>query len=277
MRLICFEHADQFRSAAEQWLTIAERENNLLITAMVVGAKQVDNSSRAWLVTSGESPQLALFQTPSQYLLLSQGDREAAGWAAAKIEGDLPGVAGPASVAQTFAEPWAARTGCVAKLNGEMTLFAAERIEPFRAPGGSFREARPDELDRLQPLAVAAARDMNLPRPEQNPATIAKGLRRAVAEGRQFVWEAGPSICAMASYVAALPSGGARIRGVYTPPEFRGNGYGTAVSGALAERLLGGGQSWVALFADNANPVSTGIYRRLGFQPLRVYLSVRFE
>ena len=276
MRLIAFERAGAFRAAAESWLAAAERENNLLITAMVA-ATHIENSSRGWLVKSGESPQLALFQTPSQYLLLSGGNAEAAGWAGEDLEADLPGVSGPASAAEVFAERWAARGGRAAKLNGEMTFFAAEHIAAFRRPSGSFREARSDEFDRLEPLAVAAARDMNLPRPEQNPATLAKGLRRAIAEGRQFVWVDGASICAMASYVAALPGGGARIRGVYTPPEFRGNGYGTAVSGALAERLLSHGQSWVSLFADNANPVSTGIYRRLGFQPGRVYLSVRFE
>ena len=276
MRLIGFARAGEFRAAAEPWLASAERENNLLITAMV-SATQVESSSRGWMVTSGGSPQLALFQTPSQYLLLSGGNSEAASWAPANVEADLPGVAGPASVADAFAEQWSKRTGCAANRNGEMTFFTAEHIAPFRRPGGSFREARAHEFDRLQTLAVAAARDMNLPQPEQNPATIAKGLLRAITEGRQFVWEDGPSICAMASYVAALPAGGARIRGVYTPPEFRGTGFGTAVSGALAERLLGGGQSWVSLFADNANPVSTGIYRRLGFQPGRVYLSVRFE
>jgi predicted GNAT family acetyltransferase len=261
MRLIGFARAGAFRAAAEPWLAAAERDNNLLITAMVA-AIQTKTPSRGWLVTSGEAPQLALFQTPSQYLLLSEGNAEAAG---------------PAPVAEIFAERWSERAGCAANRNGEMTFFTAEYIVPFRRPSGSFRKARADEFDNLHPLAVAAARDMNLPRPEQNSGTIAKGLRRAIAQGRQFVWEDGPSICAMASYVAALSCGGARIRGVYTPPEFRGSGYGTAVSGALAEWLLGSGQQWVSLFADNANPVSTGIYRRLGFQPWRVYLSVRFE
>jgi predicted GNAT family acetyltransferase len=276
MRLIGFARAGAFRAAAEPWLAAAERDNNLLITAMVA-AIQTKTPSRGWLVTSGEAPQLALFQTPSQYLLLSEGDAEAAGRAATDVAADLPGVAGPAPVAEIFAERWSERAGCAANRNGEMTFFTAEYIVPFRRPSGSFRKARADEFDNLHPLAVAAARDMNLPRPEQNSGTIAKGLRRAIAQGRQFVWEDGPSICAMASYVAALSCGGARIRGVYTPPEFRGSGYGTAVSGALAEWLLGSGQQWVSLFADNANPVSTGIYRRLGFQPWRVYLSVRFE
>jgi GNAT superfamily N-acetyltransferase len=276
MRLIAFAKAAEFQKAAGPWLSGAERENNLLITALA-GAVRQEGSSSGWLVMSGAAPQLALFQLPSQYLLLSGGEGEAAAKAAVGLDADLPGVAGPASVVEDFAKAWSERTGRVPALNGEMTFFTAERIAPFRRPIGSLRPAVDNEFHRLEPMALAAARDMKLPGPEQNPAVVEKGLRRAIAEGRQFVWADGDSIHAMASYVPALPTGGARIRGVYTPSEFRGNGYGTAVSGALAELLLGAGQAWVCLFADNANPTSTRIYRRLGFQPERLYQSVRFE
>ena len=68
-------------------------------------------------------------------------------------------------------------------------------------------------------------------------------------------------------FAPSLPHGGARIGMVYTIPEFRGRGYGAAITGSLARVLLEGGQRWVSLFADDLNPTSTGIYRRLGFQP----------
>jgi len=41
----------------------------------------------------------------------------------------------------------------------------------------------------------------------------------------------------------------------------------TAITGSLAQLLLDEGQAWVSLFADAANPVSNGIYQRLGFKP----------
>ena len=79
------------------------------------------------------------------------------------------------------------------------------------------------------------------------------------------MWVVGSTVRALASYADGLCDRGARIRGVYTPPEFRRRGYGTAITGALAQMLLDSGQAWVALFADNANLTSTGMYRRLGF------------
>jgi hypothetical protein len=274
MNLLSFGTAAEFQAAAEAWLASAERENNPLLTA--VAAARHDGPSRGWMIASDEGPQLALFQSPPHYVLLSRGIIEAARWAAEILDTDLPGVFGPVDLARAFAAGWSERTGRLTVLNGEMTFFTLERVTPFRRPKGSLRAAIEKDFDGLMPIAIAAASEMNLPKPEQDPEQVHKGLRRAIAEARQFVWADGSSIRATASYVGALARGGARIRGVYTPPEFRGRGYGTAVTGSLAEWLLAGGQDWVSLFADNANPVSTEIYRRLGFQAGCVYRSVRF-
>ncbi len=81
----------------------------------------------------------------------------------------------------------------------------------------------------------------------------------------------------LASYAESLDDAGARIGLVYTRPELRGRGYGTAITGSLAQLLLNEGQAWVCLFADNANPVSNGIYQRLGFQPELTYRTWLFD
>lgn len=276
MRLAAFARAVEFQQAAESWLATSERENNLVITTMAAAVRH-ESSFRGWLVMHDNRPVLALIQIPAQYLLLSAATPEAAAWAAASLPAELPGVSGPAIAVDTFAKCWSEHIGCAAVLNGEMTFFTADRIAPFRKPPGALRQATGGEFEPLFRMSLEAGRDMNLPGPEQNPQSIEKGLRRTIAEGRQFVWAEGVSIRAMASYVSALSGGGARIRWVYTPPACRGSGFGTAVSGALAEWLLGSGQAWVSLFANNANPTATGIYRRLGFQPGPVFRSVRFE
>ena len=276
MQLLPFATAAAFGEAAGRWLEADERDNNLILS-VYHGAVRRGDASRSWLVSGDTGPQLALWQSPPHYLLLSQGSAEAAGWAAERIEAELPGVMGPAAVADAFAERWARGHSQTAHLNSAMTFYALDRLAPFRRPGGGMRRAAPEEFERLAPLAAAAAREMNLPLPEQKPVEGEKGLRRALADGKQFVWAEGDSIRAMAAYAEALPHGGARIRGVYTPAEFRGRGYGSAIVGTLTEMLLEGGQGWVSLFADNANPTSTGIYRRLGFEPRLIFKSWRFD
>ena len=152
-----------------------------------------------------------------------------------------------------------------------MTFYTLDRVEPFRHPGGNLRHATLADLDDLRPLAIAAARDMNLPLAEQNPEEVERRIRRNIAGARQFMWTEDSSIRAIAGYAEALADAGARIGLVYTPPPLRGRGYGTAITGSLAQLLLDEGQAWVSLFADNANPVSNGIYQRLGFRPERNY------
>jgi predicted GNAT family acetyltransferase len=71
----------------------------------------------------------------------------------------------------------------------------------------------------------------------------------------------------MAGYAAlvATPSGAVgRVGPVYTPPEHRGNGYGTAVTAVVVGHLLGEADT-VMLFTDDANPTSNHVYENLGF------------
>jgi hypothetical protein len=52
------------------------------------------------------------------------------------------------------------------------------------------------------------------------------------------------------------------------PPDLPGVVGPSAVADAFSAEWW---QAWVSLFADNSNPVSNGIYRRLGFRPELVY------
>ena len=217
-------------------------------------------------------------QTPlDAHVTISDGGIEAAGWAARLLPPDLPGIVGPSEVADAFSSEWCARTSQSAHLHWEMTFYTLERVEPFTHPGGSLRRAPFADLDHLRPLAIAAAKAMNLPAAEQHPEEIETRIRRNIAGNRQFQWTDGSSIQAIAGYAESLPDAGARIGLVYTPPELRGRGYGTAITGSLAQLLLNEGQAWVSLFADNANPVSNGIYRRLGFKPELSYRTWLFK
>ena len=148
-----------------------------------------------------------------------------------------------------------------------MIFYTLDRVEAFRRPPGELRRATIDDFDALLPLAIAAAQDMNLPTMEQIPEEVEKRVRRSVAGNQLFFWVEESSIQAIAAYAETIGKAGARVGLVYTRPELRGRGYGTAITGSLAQLLLDEGQAWVSLFADTANPVSNGVYQRLGFKP----------
>jgi predicted GNAT family acetyltransferase len=72
-------------------------------------------------------------------------------------------------------------------------------------------------------------------------------------------------------------SGMSRIAPVYTPPEHRGHGYGSAVTADAARWALDHDAEHVLLFTDLANPVSNSIYQRIGFVPVADALDVTFR
>jgi len=274
MRLLRFGSAAAFEAAAGSWMAADERTNNLILSRL--HAVRFNDEVRSWLVMDGDAPQLALLETPL-HLVLSGGSVQAAEYLAKDLEIDVMQFVGPAQVADACAEHLTHKTGRAGLLSMDMTFYTIDCVEPFSSPAGCIRTATRAELDELAPLALAAEREMHVAQEQPDAEAIQSTLRQAIDDGQQSVWLEGSAIRAIASYVSPFKHAGARIRGVYTLPEFRGRGYGTAITGALAERLLKGGQRWVALFADNANPTSTGIYRRLGFQAHSVFRTWRFE
>lgn len=52
---------------------------------------------------------------------------------------------------------------------------------------------------------------------------------------------------------------------MWTPPDLRGTGFGTAVTAAATTAAMAAGARQVCLYTDLANPVSNAIYARIGF------------
>ena len=145
---------------------------------------------------------------------------------------ELPGVSGPVENVTAVADVWTRRTGGTTKVALASRLFRlGELIPPVTT--GQAREATEDDLDLLvkwrddfeiEALGFQRAHD-------EGPASI-----RRMFENRDSVilWEDGGKAVAWA--VASAPIGGmSRVGPVYTPPEHRAHGYGSAVTAAVSQ------------------------------------------
>ncbi|MGB3438017.1 MAG: GNAT family N-acetyltransferase [Actinophytocola sp.] len=184
-------------------------------------------------------------------------------WLAADPE--LPGVSGPVENVTAVADVWTRRTGGTTKVALASRLFRlGELIPPVTT--GQAREATEDDLDLLvtwrddfeiEALGFQRARD-------EGPASI-----RRMFENRDSVilWEDGGKAVAWA--VASAPIGGmSRVGPVYTPPEHRAHGYGSAVTAAVSQHARDAAADDVILFTDLSNPVSNSIYQKIGYRPV---------
>ena len=148
-------------------------------------------------------------------------------------------------------------------------IYQLERVTPVQNVPGTYRPmtAADQELYIEWKMALfAEAFGEPLPR-ERAERHVQLRLETPASAGGLRFWCVDGQPVSMAGYKGPTPRG-IRIDPVYTPPEFRGCGYASAVTAALSQELLDSGRSFVFLFTDLANPTSNHIYQTIGYQPV---------
>ncbi len=190
---------------------------------------------------------------------------------------ELPGVSGRRPAVEAFAAAWAERTGVEQVVTMNQCLFRlGELAPPTDVPGGPVGGTE-DDLDLLADWRMAFVTEALTDR----TATLAEAteqVRSSLTMGNgQILWRVAGVPVAFAAVGRPMEGATSLIGPVYTPAEFRGRGYGSAVTAAAARWALDRGAEHVLLFTDLANPVSNSIYRRLGFRAVSDELEVSFR
>ncbi|KAA0091469.1 GNAT family N-acetyltransferase [Mycolicibacterium sp. P1-18] len=186
--------------------------------------------------------------------------------ALAPVRADLPAVRGTASTAAAFSQAWAEVTGVTATTSFTETLYRLGELASPDGVAGKPRLADDQDADMLagwfDAFFVEAFGTTSDP-------AARRGVFRDVADagGHVVLWTVDGEPVAMARVHGCL-MGMSRIGPVYTPTQHRGRGYGAAVTAQAVRHAWSHGARDVVLFADDANPVSNRIYRRLGFVPV---------
>jgi GNAT superfamily N-acetyltransferase len=224
----------------------------------------------AWLADPAGAVAAVALRTPPRGLLISALPPGAAGTLAEVAPPGLPGASGRVDVVGAFAAAYAARTGATAVLDKSLRLYRlTEPARPGPVPG-RLRVAGADDVDLCARWFVDFTEDAHVARDPDSRGDTA----RVVASGRMLLWEVDGRPVAMVGH--SVPSAGVtRVGPVWTPPEHRRHGYATAATAELAGRLRERGE--VVLYADDANPTSTGIYLRIGFRPVGEWQDWRLE
>lgn len=185
----------------------------------------------------------------------------------------LPEVGGPRDRAEAFAVAWCDRTDASVRERTAMRLFALTSLTPPWGVRGQVRRGTEADVTLLARWHGEFATEVGDERPAGEDAE--EEVRRQLRSGAaHLLWCVDGESVSHAGTRAPV-AGMSRIGPVYTPPEHRGHGYGSAVTAAAATWALAAGARHVVLFTDLANPVTNAIYPRLGFRP--VHDAVDFE
>lgn len=171
----------------------------------------------------------------------------------------LRGASGPAeAVDAVVAALW---PGAPSTKMGQRLFRLDELIEPSGVTGsGSVAGDQDREVIRAWFVAFMSEADAV----ERNAERAAD---RALDERGCFLWRDADGETVSLAVRRRVMAGSARVGPVYTPPQRRGRGYGSAVT-ALATRSILDEGAVPVLFTDLANPTSNKIYRALGYQPV---------
>jgi uncharacterized protein len=142
-------------------------------------------------------------------------------------------------------------------------IYECRAVEFQRHVSGLRRVAEPADRGTLAAWAQRlSAEALN------EEVTDAEALARVdnhIAHGAMHIWEDDRRVVAVAAAVAPTPHG-IRINNVYTPPEWRGRGYASALVASLGQAMLDSGRDFTFLHTDLSNPTSNRLYARIGYR-----------
>ncbi len=276
MQVHSFTDPGAFLARAEPWLLERITENNLVLGIAINARNQPGiYGDQLWfgLVTQGDTPMLAALRTAPRPAVMSLGEPTAVPAlveAMLREQPDNPGVIGPVALAEALANAW---VGVAWRRAMAMRAYELTAVLPDeRRPEGALRPVRDDEHLQLTRWIEGFRRDAHL----RDPTPATEVAARMMQGARAWFFEVDGQPVATVAGSADLP-GAARIGMVYTPPELRGHGYGSAATAALSARLLDGGVGACFLFTDLDNPTSNAIYQRIGYRAVCDYADLQFD
>lgn len=255
-----------------------EVQNNLPIS-FIKNEQGYDTS--AWLMSSVKDTdghvRLVSACTPPFNLVLyeprNQPDAEAVHFLVNKLRElkfKLPGVLAEQNLAHRFASLYADEGNYHVHIS--MKVMRLDKVETLtRAPGRS-RPLQENDLFFTPYWERAFGEECNVEFysiPEH-----AEKIKKRLGRNTHFIWEDG--IPVSQAVHGRSTENGAVVNGVYTPPYYRGKGYASSVVADLSQHLLDKGYSFCCLFADALNPISCGIYRKIGYIDQCVVDDVKF-
>jgi ribosomal protein S18 acetylase RimI-like enzyme len=135
-------------------------------------------------------------------------------------------------------------------------VLPPQRFQPIEGQCIRLSPAHQELLAELYTLGGGGAFDLT---------QVQRGAFYGILVGNRLVSVAGTHLVSPGYGVAAVGN-------IFTHPEYRGRGYGTATTSAVVAELLAGGIRDIVLNVSQNNEGAIRIYERLGFERYCAYL-----
>ncbi|GAA1555356.1 GNAT family N-acetyltransferase [Kribbella lupini] len=212
----------------------------------------------------------AAMRTPNRPVYLGALEPQYAGAVAEVYAEKVPearGVSGTREATDAFMSRWTELRGVGATQTRGTRLHKLDELLRLQAEGGP-RPATEDE-------AQLAAEWISIDFDDEIEGSNLVWAERKIADGALWFWEDDSTPVSMVGHHLPI-FGVCRVGPVYTPDEFRRNGYAGALTAYVTGVILAAGNQ-ACLFTDLANSTSNKIYRLAGYKPLADFVDLTFD
>lgn len=265
MQVVRHPDAHSFLARAEIWLAASEMQNGMALTsARFARADEWRYEKPVYWATIEDDGRIVgcAFRTPPYRLgLTTLTDTAIAALLVnvAGVYGTLSGVSGPEQTASVFAAAWCRTRGGNAVVRVRQRLHSLRvLVPPTRVPNGTLRLATEQDAAIVRAWADAFIREARV------EGVNTDFFAQLLAARQVYLWEDGEPRC-IAAAIRHTAQGSA-IGVLYTPPEMRSRGYGTATVAALSALLFRGGEKGCYLYADPDDTAVNRIVGGIGYQ-----------
>ncbi|MGB8197689.1 MAG: GNAT family N-acetyltransferase [Acidimicrobiales bacterium] len=286
MQVELIDSVEEFIAATTAFRALDPLRTNVIgsVSLSVADGDRSYDAYHWWTVRddAGEVIGIAMRTSPFN-LVVSSMPTDAAhllGVALARHDDTVPGVIGPNDTVDALVAGYVTtKSPGSTRDHFEQRRDLLYELEELVTPDvdGIGRPAREDEAELLAQMYVAFADEAAIP-----PITIDEARAMTARHTRHqslFCWEVDGHVVSFAGHAPLVATGEViigRVGPVYTPPEHRRHGYGSAVTAHVSRHVLEKGAR-VMLFTDAANPTSNAIYQVIGYRLIDEMIQMGFR
>ncbi|WP_269531921.1 GNAT family N-acetyltransferase [Chitinimonas sp. BJYL2] len=265
MHLHVFDDPVAFRAATLPFLKARQQHLNQLLVSVMRLTPVSAAQHQVWMAGLYDGDVLqavacCVSPLPNRHLVISDWPLDAVAWLADRAAAlEVNAVVGPRTSAQAV--------GAALGLHLERFHFqnyVLNQPPALLSATGAHRLAQQADIPLLADWFHAFEAECGMVHRPRD--LLIRGFEEDLLPGStraSWLWEQDGAPVALSGMALSGPV--ARIGPVYTLPEWRGRGYAGALVVQQARHAFAQGAEAVCLYADAKNPISNGLYQRIGF------------
>jgi len=271
MKVVIYDRVEEFLKINEKVLLKKEAVNQLILFNAYTNRDKDSNKDILFGRVEDEMGVSLIFCNVSPYNLLIHNLKEEVETSITVLVDylienkiDISGINANKKVCEKFIDYYEEKTKCKFHERLAMDIMELRKLNQVTLPKGYFREAIEKDLDLIIDWHIKFAKEaLNEDMIVEN---FIEKLVTRIKNGAIYIFEDENHVpVSMAAFTKQLNKG-ISVSLVYSDARKRGMGYGVAVVYNLSKLYLERGNEFCSLFVDKRNPVSNGVYAKIGYK-----------